>query len=132
MHVLVWLHLVGASLWLGGLVTLAAVVLVAARTVPREAFGRFVRTAGWTFAGLSALAWALLGVSGLLLAVRLGWPALAVVKAALGGGLLAAAALHVFTGRSPVRPLVLASRALAVLLLLGTLAAFWLGVQLAG
>lgn len=86
MTVLVWLHLVGASLWLGGLVTLAAVVLVAARTVPRDAFGRSVRTAGWTFAGLSGLAWALLGVSGLVLAARLGWPVLAVVKAALGGG----------------------------------------------
>lgn len=132
MHVLVWLHLVGASLWLGGLVTLAAAVLVAARTVPRESFERFVRTAGWTFAGLSAVAWALLGVSGLLLAGRLGWPPLAVVKAALGAGLLATAVLHVVTGRSAVRPVVLVSRLLAVLLLIGTLIAFWLGVQLAG
>ncbi|HYY99891.1 MAG TPA: hypothetical protein VFA92_00215, partial [Candidatus Binatia bacterium] len=40
MTVLVWLHLVGASLWLGGLVTLAVAVPVAARTVPRDAFGR--------------------------------------------------------------------------------------------
>ena len=131
MTLLVWLHLVGASLWLGGLVTLAAVVLVAARTVPRDAFGRFVRTAGWTFAGLSGLAWALLGVSGLVLAARLGWPVLAVVKSALGGGLLAAAALHVVTGRSARRAVVLVSRGLAVLLLIGTLVAFWLGVQLA-
>lgn len=122
----------GASLWLGGLVTLAVAVLVAVRTAPRDAFGRFVRTAGWTFAGLSGLAWALLAVSGLVLAARLGWPALAVVKAALGGGLLAAAALHVLTGRSARRPLVLVSRVLAVLLLIGTLVAFWLGVQLSG
>jgi uncharacterized membrane protein len=131
MTVLVWLHLVGASLWLGGLVTLAVAVLVAARTVARDAFGRFVRAAGWTFAGLSGLAWALLAVSGLVLAARLGWPALAVAKGALGGGLLAAAALHVLTGRSARRPLVLVSRVLAVLLLIGTLVAFWLGVQLA-
>ena len=36
---LIFLHLVGASVWLGGLVTLAAVIVVAFRSLEREAGG---------------------------------------------------------------------------------------------
>jgi hypothetical protein len=132
MPILVWLHLIGASIWLGGLVMLALTVLVALRTLPRDQFRVLVRRAGWAFAGLSAMAWLLIGVSGLLLAGRLGWPDLVRAKTGLGAALLVATALHVATGRlTASRPAMAASRALAVLVLLGTLAAFWLGVEVA-
>jgi len=42
MAVLLWLHLVGAALWLGGLVALAMAVLVAPRTLPCAMFRVFV------------------------------------------------------------------------------------------
>jgi uncharacterized membrane protein len=132
MAVLIWLHLIGAALWLGGLVTLALIVVVALRTLPRELFRTLVRRAGWAFAGLSAVAWLLLGVSGLSLAGQLGWPAPVRLKTALAAGVLAATVLHVLTGRlTTSRPAVLVSRTLALLVLAGTLAIFWLGAQLA-
>jgi uncharacterized membrane protein len=132
MAVLLWLHLVGASLWLGGLATLAVAVLVALRTLPRELFRSFVRRAGWAFAGVSAAAWLLIGVSGLLMAGRSGWPDLLRTKTVLAGAVLAAAVLHVVTGRlTASRLAVVTSRTLALLVFAGTLAIFWLGVQLA-
>jgi hypothetical protein len=131
-EVLVWLHLVGAALWLGGLVTLAAAVLVAYRALPRDSFRLLVRRLGWTFAGLSALAWLLIGSSGIALAFGLGWPRLVVVKTGLAVALLAATALHVATGRlRESRLAVTVSRALAVLVFAGTLVIFWLGVRVA-
>ncbi|MBO0686237.1 MAG: hypothetical protein J2P45_24070 [Candidatus Dormibacteraeota bacterium] len=132
MGALVWLHLVGAGLWLGGLATLAVVILTALRTLPRESFRLLVRRVGWTFAALSAVSWLLIGASGLALAVRLGWPSLVVLKTAVGAALLLASGLHVLTGRlTASRPAVTVSRGLAVLVFAGTLWIFWLGVQVA-
>lgn len=132
MTVLIWLHLLGAALWLGGLVTLAIAVLVALRTLPSELFRTFVRRAGWAFAGLSALAWLLIGVSGVLIAGRLGWSAPVRVKTAVAAAMLAAAVLHVLTGRVMTSRLAMVtSRAFALAVLAGTLAIFWLGVQAA-
>ncbi|MDQ6901094.1 MAG: hypothetical protein M3072_16630 [Candidatus Dormibacteraeota bacterium] len=132
MRVLVWLHLIGAALWLGGLVTLATAVLVGVQTLPRELFRHFVRQVGWAFAGLSALAWLLIGTSGLAMAAGLQWPELAVAKTELGGAILVASALHVVTGRlTHSRTALMTSRALAMLVFAATLAVFWLGVQLA-
>jgi len=132
MAVLVWLHLVGAALWLGGLVTLAAAVLVALRTLPRELFRAYVRRAGWAFAVVSAAAWLLIGTSGLLMAGRAGWPAPVRVKTAVAVAVLAATVLHVLTGRRTASRLaVVTSRTLALLVFAGTLAIFWLGVQAA-
>lgn len=129
MGVLIWLHLVGAALWLGGLVTLATAVLVALRVLPREMFRGFVRQTGWAFAGLSAVAWLLIAVSGLVMAGQLGWPAPVRAKTAVAGGVLTATVLHVLTGRlTTSRAAVLTSRALAVLVFGGTLWIFWLGV----
>jgi len=54
MAVLGWLHLVGAALWVGALITLAMAVLVAVLTMPRELFRSFMRHAGWAFAAVSA------------------------------------------------------------------------------
>lgn len=129
---LIFLHLVGASVWLGGLVTLAAVIVVAFRSLEREAFRLLVRRAGWAFAGLSAGAWLLLAASGLALAYQHRWPELAVVKAILGGAVLLAAVAHVFTGRrSGSRPFVVVSRTLSLLIFAATLTLYWLGVKLA-
>jgi hypothetical protein len=131
-EVLVWLHLVGAALWLGGLATLAATVLAAYRVLARESFRLLVRRVGWTFAGLSAVAWLLIGGSGIALAFGVGWPRLVVVKTGLAAAVLAATALHVATARlTESRLAVTVSRALAVLVFAGTLVAFWLGVQVA-
>ncbi|HYW24912.1 MAG TPA: hypothetical protein VE953_12160 [Terriglobales bacterium] len=133
MAVLVWLHLIGAALWLGGLVTLALTVVVALRALPRPAFRGFVRQAAWAFAGLSGVAWLLIGASGLLLAGQLGWPAPVRIKTALAGAVLAATVAHVLTGRhTDSRLAALTSRTLALLVFVGTLAIFWLGVEAAG
>lgn len=132
MRVLVFLHLIGAALWLGGLVTLGAVALSGLRVLPPESFRRFIRHAGWAFAGLSAVAWALIAGSGLAMAVALGWPALVVAKAVLGGAVVVAAALHVVTGRRHTsRVAVRVSRGLALAVFVATLVVFWLGVQVA-
>jgi hypothetical protein len=131
MAVLVWLHLLGAALWLGGLVTLAVAVLVALRALPREVFRPFVRRVGWAFAGLSALAWLLIAVPGVLLASRLGWPGPVRTKTVLAVAILLATALHVVTGRlTTSRAAVVTSRTLALLVFAGTLLVFWLGVQI--
>jgi hypothetical protein len=130
--VLIWLHLVGAALWLGGLATLAVTVVVALRALPREVFRGFVRRAGWAFAALSAVAWLLIGVSGIVLAEQAGWPAVVRDKAVLGAAILAATAVHVVTGRlTTSRLAIVTSRTLALLVFLGTLAIFWLGVEAA-
>lgn len=127
-----FLHLLGAAVWLGGLVTLAVVIVVAFRSLEREAFRLLVRRAGWAFAALSAAAWLLLAASGLALAFRHGWPQLAVVKAILGGAVILAAVAHVFTGRHrDSRPFVVVSRTLSLLIFAATLALYWLGVKLA-
>lgn len=132
MGALVWLHLVGAGLWLGGLATLAIVILTAYRTLPRESFRLLVRRVGWTFAALSAVSWLLVGASGIALAFSLGWPSLVVLKTGLGAALVLASAVHVLTGRlTSSRIAVTASRSLAVLVFAGTLWIFWLGVQVA-
>ena len=78
MDFLVWLHVVGAALWLGGLVTLAVAVLVAFRSLPREQARLFVRNAGRAFAIVSVVAWILLAVSGLTFASQRHWPQLVV------------------------------------------------------
>ncbi len=133
MELLRWLHLVGAAVWLGGLVTLTAAILVALRTLPREEFRGFVRSTGRAFAGIAVAAWLLIGVSGLFMAGSLHWPRLAVDKAWLGGLLIVATGAHTVTGmRTESRVLVMTSRFLAVLVFLGTLWIFWLGVRLAG
>ncbi|HXM57685.1 MAG TPA: DUF4149 domain-containing protein [Candidatus Dormibacteraeota bacterium] len=133
MTVLIWLHIVGAALWLGGLVTLAMVVLVALRTLPREQFRAFVRQAGWAFGALSAVAWLLIAASGLPLAAQLGWPTPIRVKTGLAVAVVLASALHVVTGRQTDSPIsLLISRGLALGVFLATLVIVWLGVQAGG
>jgi putative copper export protein len=129
---LLWVHLLGAALWLGGLVTLALAVVLAFRTLPREHARAYVRSAGRAFAALSAVAWLLLAVSGLPFAAQRHWPQLVLEKVGLAVVVLLATVVHTLLGmRTASRPAVLASRALSVLIFAGTLYLFWMGVELA-
>lgn len=132
MDFLVWLHVVGAALWLGGLVTLAVAVLVAFRSLPREQARLFVRNAGRAFAIVSVVAWILLAVSGLTFASQRHWPQLVVEKIGLAAAVVVATVAHTLLGRQAAsRAAVMVSRALSVLILAGTLYLFWMGVRLA-
>lgn len=137
-----YLHLIGASLWLGGLAALAVTVLSAARALEPPAFREFIRTTGWALVGLFGLAWGLLGVSGLVLAGPLlqSWPTLPeagrgrllLAKIVLSGLLLAGSAAHVVSGRrTGSRTARVVSRLLAVAIFAVSLVVFWLGVRLA-
>ena len=133
MHaVWVFVHLLGAALWLGGLVFLAALVLVSYRSLEREQFRAVARLAGRTFAGVSVLAGLLLAVSGLVLGGDLGWSRLVLDKLGLGIALVVVTGLHALTGRrTDSLPLVMTSRALALVIFLVTLLAFARGVRMA-
>jgi len=107
-------------------------VLIALRTLPRALFRVFARRAGWAFAVLSTVSWLLIGTSGILMAEQVGWTAPVRIKTVLAGLVLVATALHVVTGRlTASRLAVVTSRTLALLVVLATLAIFWLGVQAA-
>ncbi len=132
MDFLIWIHLVGAALWLGGLVTLAVAVVVAFRSLPREQARSFVRNAGRAFAGLAAFAWLLLAISGLTLGAQRHWSQLVVEKVGLAAAVVLATIAHTLLGmRTSSRAAVMTSRVLSVLILLGTLYLFWFGVRLA-
>lgn len=124
-----YLHLIGAAIWLGGLVWLGLGTVVAGRALPREQFRVLARRNGWAFARLSAAAWVLLISTGLGFAFQRGWPGLAVLKVVLSALVLLTAALHIAVARRGATTL---SRVLSALPLLGTLGLFWIGVRLAG
>jgi putative copper export protein len=127
-----YLHLVGAAIWLGGLLWLAFSTVIAARSLPREQFRTLVRRSGRAFAILSIAAWALIGATGLGFAFQRGWPGLVVLKAILGAAVVIAAAAHVVTGmRTGSRAAIAASRALSGLIFAATLGLFWIGVRIA-
>lgn len=131
MSFLLWLHLVAASVWLGGLVMLGAAVLVALRTLEREQFRAFARSAGRAFAVLAVAAWLVIGVSGLALASRHGWSRLLVDKTGLAVAIVVFTVAHTLLGmRTQSRAAVMASRTLSVVILAATLVVYWMGVNL--
>jgi hypothetical protein len=128
-----YLHLIGAATWLGGLVWLAFSTVIAARTLPREQFRLLVRRLGRAFGVMSLAAWLLIGATGFGFAIQRGWPRLAIAKAGLGALVLAAAAAHVATGMRAGSPVALAiSRTLSVFMFVATLVLYWIGLKLAG
>jgi putative copper export protein len=128
----VWLHLLGAALWLGGVVFLGVLVIVAYRALDRPLFRQVARLAGRAFAGLSVVAWLLILVSGLALATEMRWPRLIVEKTGLAVLVVIGTAVHVVTGmRTESRTAITISRSVGVLVLLGTLVIFWIGVRVA-
>jgi putative copper export protein len=135
-------HLVAAGVWLGGMTLLAVVAVIAARTLDRGTFRLLMGRAGRAFAVLSAVAWLALAVSGAVMA----WPRLhhslselasttfgnlLALKTSLAAGVVLLTVAHSLAGRRPdSRASIVASRVLSPLILLGTVAIFWLAVRL--
>src|SRR5689334_14136601 len=133
MDVVLLLHLLAAATWLGGLLMLGVGVLVVFRTLPREQARPLVARLGRAFAVVAAVAWVIVGASGLALAAGRGWSQLLVGKTVLAVLIVLASAAHVVTGRrTDSRPLIVTSRALAAFILAGTVAVFYLGIKVAG
>ena len=136
-----FLHLLGAALWLGGLATLLLAVLAGIRSLDRESFRLFIRTAGRAFAAVSAVAWLDLAVTGALLGrshlhssdalTGTLFGRTLTAKICLAAVALVAAALHTWTGRMAGRRPVAVSRALAGISFAATLGVFWLSATLA-
>lgn len=73
------IHLVAAAFWLGSMILLAIITVVAAPNLDKPTFRRFMSRAGQAFAVGYIAAWLLIGVSGAAIA----WPRLAYSFAAL-------------------------------------------------
>lgn len=102
---LLWLHLMGAILWVGGQIFLAAVALpIARQELTEEQRARLSGRMGRRFAALSSGALAVLVVTGAWLATRHGvsggllvvttWGRVLLAKAALVGAVLALTTVH--------------------------------------
>lgn len=136
------IHLVAAAFWLGGMIFLAVIAVIAARTLDRPAFRRLMSLTGRAFAVGSVVAWTLIGISG----VAMAWPRLGFTmselastsfghlleaKTTLAALLVILTAVHTFTGRRPdSRVAIFASRVISPLLFVVTLGIFWLAVRM--
>ena len=136
-----WLHVVAAGIWLGGLVLLAVVAVVGLRRLERDAFRRLLAGVGRSFGVLSGLVWLLLAISGFALArarvasfadlPRTPAGRLVETKVSLSVLVIAAAAVHTVLGRrTESRSAIIVSRALAILIFAATLVLYYLGVRL--
>ncbi len=139
----VWrlVHLIAAAYWLGGLIMLAVVAVVAGRSLEPPAFRALMARTGRAFAVGALLAGAAIALSGVAMAAsRLhGWNDLRttawghtlVAKTILAALLVVLAAVHSYAGsRTSSRRWVTASRILSPVLVLVTLAVFYLAVTL--
>jgi putative copper export protein len=137
-----FLHLVAAAYWLGGLIVLAIVALVARRTLAREDFGFLMRRSGRVFATGAIFAGLLLAASGVALArervvsvealLTTPWGRTLALKTALAMLAVVLTLVHSWTGSRKARRAVIASRALSPAILLLTLGIFYLASRLAG
>ena len=139
----VWrlIHLVAAAYWLGGLIMLAVFAVIARRSLDDSAFRPLLARAGRAFLVGSLLAGAAIAVSGVALASAhlhgLGdlrstdWGRTLETKTSLAILLVILAGLHSFAGSRASRTWVVASRVLSPLILVVTLAVFYLAVRLA-
>lgn len=136
------IHLVAAAYWLGGLLLLAVVAVIALRTLDQPTFRMFMSRAGQAFAISSIIAWLLIAVSGAAMAwPRLGYTLSALPRSTFGRLLEAKTSLAlvavILTGvhsvagrRTGSRAAVVASRVISPLLFLTTLGIFWLAVRM--
>ena len=136
------IHLVAAAFWLGGMIVLAIVAVIAVRTLDRSTFRGLMSRTGRAFAVASVAAWTLIAISGAAMA----WPRLSFTLGALAstsfGHLLQAktglavlavilTAVHTVAGRrTDSRMALIASRVISPLLFAVTLAIFWLAVRM--
>lgn len=134
-------HLVAAAYWLGGLITLALVAVGAGRTLDRANFQAVMARVGRWFAGGALIAGAVLAVTGVAMAgsrlhgwadlTATAWGRALLVKTILAVVLVALAVVHSIAGaRSAARRWLFASRVLSPVILLVTLAIFYLAVRL--
>ncbi len=139
----VWrlVHLVAAAYWLGGLVMLGVVAVVARRNLDTASFRRLMAQAGRTFMAGSLLAGAAIAISGVAMAAgRLhglgdltstAWGRTLLAKTGLVAIVVVLAAAHSRAGSRPENPRwLVASRALTPAILVVTLAVFYLAVRL--
>lgn len=138
----VWrlIHLVAAAYWLGGLILLAVIAVVARRALDDAAFRPLMARAGRTFLVGSLIAGAAIALSGVAMAAghlhglgdlrSTAWGRTLEVKTGLVVALVGLAGLHSFAGSRGSRAWVVASRALSPVILLVTLGVFYLAVRL--
>jgi putative copper export protein len=79
-NVISYLHLLGATVWVGGLIALAA-TMAAVRNVTDDR--RVISVIARRFAALSWIALAVLVATGLILTADYGWTGLLIIKVAL-------------------------------------------------
>jgi putative copper export protein len=135
------LHLLAAAYWLGGLIMLAMLAIVARSTLDAQAFRSLMAAAGRAFLAGSAAAWAVIAISGVGLASSrmrgladlgsTGWGRTLSLKTGMALLAILLTAIHSFAGSRTSSPAWLAaSRALSPLILLVTIAIFYLAVRL--
>jgi putative copper export protein len=133
-----FLHLLAAAYWLGGLITLAVVAVVALRSLERPAFRLLFRRLGRAFLLGSVPAWLLLAVTGIVLAgPRLtslsssSWGQTLEAKIVVSVLVVIGGIAHAITGARTSSPIATrASRILAIVVFLLTLGIFYLAAQL--
>lgn len=135
-----WLHLVAAGFWLGGLAMLAIVTMSALRVVDRPTFRGLIRRVGRAFLAGSVLAWIVLAGSGLAMATTRVRSIDALTHSAYGRTLtlksvlfvivVLASIAHTVAGGRSSPAAIRTSRVLSPLILLLTLAIFYLAVRL--
>lgn len=137
-----FLHLLGAAYWLGGVITLAVIALVAARSLERPAFQTLMVRAGWTYASGAVAAGALLAGTGIALAGQhltsvagswtTSWGRTLLLKTALALLVMLLTLGHAIAGTRGGRTARIATRGISPVIAALTLAIFALGVRLAG
>lgn len=135
------LHLVAAAYWLGGLITLAMIAVVARRTGTLDGFSLLMRRTGRAFAAGAVVAGLVLAASGIALArqrltsweglTTTPWGRVLALKTALAAVVVILTVGHSWLGSRTERSGVISSRALSSAILLMTLAIFYLAARLA-
>jgi putative copper export protein len=137
-----FLHLVAAAYWLGGLLLLAVVAVVAVRSLDQPAYRRLMARVGRSYLAGSLVAWLTLAVTGWIMARERVASAAALGSTAWGRtlelktGLAVAAVIltlaHSWAGSRVSDLAIRASRILSPLILALTLGIFYLAARLAG
>jgi putative copper export protein len=136
-----WLHLLAAAFWFGGLVMLAIVTFSALSLLDRPTFRALIRRVGRAFLIGSVAAWAVLALSGVVMAAGRLHRLSELSSTAFGRTLtaktvlfilaIAATIAHTVAGGRSSKVAIRLSRTLSPLILLLTLAIFYLAVRLA-
>jgi len=135
------LHLLAASYWLGGLITLAILAVVAHRALDDQRFASLMAGAGRAFLAGSLVAWLVIAVSGAAMAasrlkglgqlLSTAWGRTLDAKTGLALVAVLLTVAHTMAGRRTASiNWVRISRILSLLILLATIGIFYLAVRL--